>query len=85
MEVGYYHILKEKDAVSFTKVEDSDDIKVTIKQFDPLTGEKLDNVEEDINVGQVDDMIKQVDQSIKNLDQSMKNLITLKDDLGQVK
>ena len=78
MEVGYYHILKEKDAVSFTKVEDSDDIKVTIKQFDPLTGEKLDNVEEDINVGQVDDMIKQVDQS-------MKNLITLKDDLGQVK
>jgi len=78
MEVGYYHILKEKGAVSFTKVEDSDDIKVTIKQFDPLTGEKLDNVEEDINVGQVDDMIKQVDQS-------MKNLITLKDDLGQVK
>jgi len=84
MDVGVYHILKEKDAISFTRV-DEDTVKYCIKQFDPLTGESMEDVVDEITNEMVNGNIKTVNSQIEYLNQSMANLITLKEDLEKAK
>jgi len=85
MEAIIYHILKDKGAITFKKNSDNEDaFDTTIKNFDNLTGERLDDIKDIISFEQIDESIKTTDKNIKALNQTMSNLIMLKEDLSKV-
>ncbi len=84
MDVGHYHVLKEKGAVSFTRIDD-DEVSYCIKQYDNLTGEPLEDIVNTFTTEMIDNNIKSIDENLEYLNQSMKNLIMLKEDILKVK
>jgi len=84
MDASIYHILKEKGAVSFKKNEDGT-FEYTVKQFDSLTGEKLDDIVNGLSIEMVDEQVENTNNNIKTLNLVMSNLIMLKEDLQEVK